>query len=266
MNIFQAMIMGLVQGLTEFLPVSSSGHLVLARTLMRLPDTDPLVFEIIVHVGTLIAVLVVFRRDVWNMIKHPFSKPTLMLVVATIPAVLAALFLDDFIEETFGGSYLGIGFLLTAIILTVSELVRPKRQKKLADMTYGDATVMGVMQAVALFPGISRSGSTISGGLFCGVNRPLATRFAFLMSIPAILGSLVFKFKDLLGGAESIGIGPMVAGLIMAAVSGYLAIKFMLHLVRKQKLYGFAIYVAILGALVLLDQYVFNIFFTATPF
>jgi undecaprenyl-diphosphatase len=128
-----------------------------------------------------------------------------------------------------------------------------------------DALAMGGMQAVALFPGISRSGSTIAGGLFAGLDRQLAARFAFLMSVPAILGSLLFKFKDLLAGAEAMGWAPLVTGAVIAAVSGYLAIKYMLYLVRNKKLYGFAVYVAVLGALVLLDQFVFNIVFS-NPF
>lgn len=267
MNVFQAMVMGLVQGLAEFLPISSSGHLLLARKLMDLPNTDPLVFEIVVHVGTLIAVIIVFRKDIWHMITHPLSKQVQLLVIATIPTVIAALLLDDFIEKTFDeGAFLGIGFLITALFLTFSEVFKPDKPRKFKDMKFKDAGIMGIMQGLALFPGVSRSGSTIAGGLVSGINRQLAARFAFLMSIPAILGSLVFKFKDLLKGTESIGIAPLAAGAIVAAISGYVAIKFMLHLVRKQKLYGFAIYVAILGLLILLDQYIFGIFFTVKPF
>lgn len=261
MNIWQAVIMGLVQGFTEFLPVSSSGHLVIARNVLGI-TAEPLLFEIILHVGTLVAVCIVFWKELWNMIRHPFSKPVLMLVIATIPAVLAALFLSDFIETAFGGQYLAIGFLFTAVFLVAAESLKPKSVHGMRDMNAKDAVSMGVMQAIALIPGISRSGSTIVGGLLAGLKRESATRFAFLMSVPAILGSLVFKIKDFaeLGSSET-SVFTLIIGALVAALSGYFAIRFMLRLVSRKKLYGFAIYVAILGAFILLDQTVFHLFF-----
>lgn len=261
MNIIQAALLGLIQGLTEFLPVSSSGHLVLFRNIFGI-TSDPLVFEILLHVGTLFSVCLLFRKDLWYMIKHPFSKQTLYLIIATIPAVIAALFFDDFIEETFKGATLGFEFLITAAILCVAELVKHKKPRPLDKMKTSDAVSMGVMQAVSILPGISRSGATIVGGMVNGLERVAAARFAFLMSVPAILGSLVFKIKDLLEiGTETAGLGALIAGPLVAALAGIFAIRFMLKQLEKRKLYVFAIYVFIIGALILLDQYVTHLVF-----
>lgn len=255
MTIWQAIILGLVQGITEFLPVSSSGHLVVARALLG-AEAEPLIFEIVVHCGTLLAVLVVFRHDILRMLKNPLGKLVRYLVVATIPAVIFALLFDNWIESAFGGRFLGIGFILTAILLTLAERKQVRHPRKFNQMKYTDALAMGGMQAVALVPGISRSGSTIVGGLFCGLDRRMAARFSFLMSIPAILGSVVFKFKDLMSiGAGGTSIAAIIVGALVAAVSGYLAIRFMLELISKKKMYGFAIYVLILGVFVIVCQF-----------
>ena len=261
MTIIQAIILGLVQGLTEFLPVSSSGHLVLFRNILGV-SVAPLMFEVMVHLGTLFAVLFVLRRDVMYMIRNPLSKPVLLLVIATIPAVLAALFLDDFIESAFSGSYLGFAFLITAGILLAAWLFARPNGRKFREMTPVDAGVMGVMQAVAIIPGISRSGSTLAGGMLAGVDRKSAVRFGFLMSIPAILGSLVFTLKDLLTeGMGGIGAVPLLAGIVVAAISGFFAIKFMLKIVGENRLWVFAVYTALLGAYVILDQFFLHIIF-----
>lgn len=256
MTILQAIIMGLIQGLTEFLPVSSSGHLVLARLIMGI-DTPPLLFEVIVHVGTLVAVVVVLHKDILSILKNPLGKLMRYLIIATIPAVIVTLLFSNFIEEAFSGRLLGVGFIATAIILSLSEYFssKQKRNRKFDDMHAVDALTMGGMQAVALLPGISRSGSTIAGGMLRGLNRKLAARFAFLMSIPAILGSLVFEFKDLIEyGTGGIGVMPLIIGALVAAISGFFAVRFMLKLISEKKLYGFAIYVAVLGIFVICDQ------------
>jgi undecaprenyl-diphosphatase len=254
--VWQAMVLGLVQGLTEFLPVSSSGHLLIARALLG-AQAEPLLFEIVVHVGTLLSVVVLFWRDIVEMLTHPLGKLVRYLVVATLPAVAVTLLLGDVIEAAFGGRFLGVGLLVTAALLSASERKKtPRAPKPFAKMRAADALVMGGMQAVALFPGISRSGATITGGLFRGLDRKLCARFSFLMSVPAILGSLVFKFKDLLslGGG---GISPLAlaAGFVCAAVSGFFAMRFMLKLISEKKLWGFAAYVAALGVFVLVCQF-----------
>ncbi|MDL2220390.1 undecaprenyl-diphosphate phosphatase [Eubacteriales bacterium OttesenSCG-928-N14] len=257
MNIWQAILMGLIQGLTEFLPVSSSGHLLLGRLIMGI-ETPPMVFEVIVHCGTLVAVLFVLRQDILRILKNPLGKLMRYLVIATVPAVIVTLLFSGFIETAFAGNgyLLAGGFLCTGVILSLSEYfsARQSKQKKFEQMDALDALTMGGMQAVALIPGISRSGSTIAGGIMRGLNRKLAARFAFLMSVPAILGSLVFELKDLIEfGASGVGVLPLIVGFVVAAISGFFAIRFMLNLISNQKLYGFAIYVAILGIFVLCD-------------
>ncbi|MBQ9988158.1 MAG: undecaprenyl-diphosphate phosphatase [Clostridia bacterium] len=256
MSILQSILLGLVQGVTEFLPVSSSGHLLITRTLLGV-SSEPLLFEIVVHLATLIAVFIVLWKDIKSLLHHPFGRGMRYLVVATIPAVVLTLLFDDFIESTFGGRFLGLGFIFTGVLLTLAEKLGSRRAgRKFSKMTATDAGVMGMMQAIAILPGVSRSGSTIVGGLFRGLDRSLCARFSFLMSIPAILGSLVFKFKDLITiGSQSANLWPLLFGALAAAVSGYLAIRFMLKLISNKPLYGFAIYVAVLGAAVLVCQF-----------
>ena len=258
MSYFHAIIMGIVQGLCEFLPVSSSGHLVLAQNLLGIEEAG-LLLDTFLHLGTLAAVFVVYYKDIWAMLKKPVSKPVGCLIIATIPAVIAALLLGDFFDDIFAGRFLGISFLITSGILFFSSRFRGKR----SDVTYRDAAMMGLWQGVAILPGISRSGATISGGLMQGLDRESAAKFSFLMSIPAILGSVVYQAKDILTGAElgAIGTGPMIAGVVAAALSGYAAIRFMLKILQRASLKSFAWYTMALGALVLCDQLFVNAFF-----
>ena len=241
MNLWQAILLGLVQGLCEFLPVSSSGHLVLFQTILGVDDPG-ILLDTLLHVGTLIAIFVAFWKDIWAMIRRPLSKPVYLLVVATIPAVIATLLLGDFFETAFTGEFLGLGFLATSVILFVSG----RRQGHRREVTYADAAVMGCFQAFAILPGVSRSGSTISGGLLRGVDREEAARFSFLIT----------------GGIEtSLTLGPVIVGMVVAALSSLAAIKLMLRIVRRTNLKWFALYTAVLGVLVCLDQWVFHIFF-----
>ena len=263
MNVLQAMVLGLIQGLTEFLPVSSSGHLVLIQNIMGVDSGSGyyLFFDTMLHLGTLAAVIYVLRKDIMNILRHPLGMLMRLLVVATVPSVIIALLFSDFLEHTFGGSYLGGAFIITGLLLVFAEMFsRPNR--KFSAATYKDALFMGVAQGIALLPGVSRSGATISGGLLSGLNRDVAARFSFLMSIPAIIGSVVFQAKDILDtGIGSVHWTPIIIGTLVAAISGLFAIKFMLGFVKKHKLYGFAVYVFILGALVVLDQTVSHFIF-----
>lgn len=259
MGYIEAMILGLVQGLCEFLPISSSGHLVLFGKLLNV-QMPGILMETMLHVGTLAAVLLVYRQDIWAMIKNPLGKDVRLLVVATIPTVIGALLLGDLIDEVFSGGFLGISFLITTVILWISGRMNGKR----TEMTYKDAGIMGGMQLVALLPGVSRSGSTIAGGLFAGLDRTQAARFSFLMSIPAILGSLVLQAKDLISGdvaVQSIAWGPLALGTLVAMGAGLLAIRFMLRVIRTSGLKWFAVYTLALGLLVTLDQYVTHLVF-----
>lgn len=255
-------LLGAVQGLTEFLPVSSSGHLVLLQRLLHMPETG-LLTEILLHVGTLAAVLTVFRKDFAQMLRHPLrSRTARLLLLATLPAVAAALVADDWLETAFSGRYLGASFLLTAGLLFLSDaLARVGRAARTGGgterMSARQALCMGCMQALAIVPGISRSGATIVGGLAAGVARETAARFSFLMSAVATVGSVAFKGKQLLeavsqGGAVfDGGLAGIAAGMLAAGLSGYAAIRWMLRLMERASLKGFGVYLAALGAAVL---------------
>ena len=257
MNAFQAILLGLIQGLCEFLPVSSSGHLVLFQQILGVNDPG-ILLDTLLHVGTLIAIFVVFWRDIWAMLKKPLSKPVYLLVIATVPAVIATLLLGDFFELAFTGAFLGVGFLITSIILLVSG----KKQGAAREMSYVDALVMGCFQAFAILPGVSRSGSTISGGLFRGLDREQTAKFSFLMSVPAIAGSVVLQVFDILQGeAAALPVIPVLLGMLAAAASSLFAIKVMLYIVRRTNLRWFSLYTAILGVLVCLDQWLVHLFF-----
>lgn len=257
MSILEAIVLGIVQGLTEFLPVSSSGHLVLLHNVFGVSEPS-LFFDTMLHFGTLIAVVAVLWRNILNLFKKPFSG-LLYLIIATIPAIIVTLLFKDFILLSFTGVFLGYGFLLTAVFLISAELLSNRISKK-RDINAGIALAMGTMQALAIFPAVSRSGSTIAGGLVCGVGRREAATFSFLMSIPAILGSVAMQGYEIFkGSAIPTELLPTIIGMVCAAVSGFFAVKFMIALISKKKLYGFAIYVTILGILVLLDQNVFGL-------
>lgn len=263
MTIFQAIILGLTQGLCEFLPVSSSGHLVLLQKIFGIEE-GAMFFTVMLHVATLFAVVWVFRKTLWQMLKNPFSKYPLFIILATVPTVIITLLLGDLVEDSYSGNLLGWGFLITALILSATGAFAHRRRKKLglSEMGIPQALAVGVAQGLALLPGISRSGMTIAGGLTVGLDRNFAAEFSFLMSIPAILGATVLQVKDVVvAGSLQIDVLPVIVGMAAAFVSGLFAIKWMLAIVKKGKLSWFALYTAALGALVLADQYFFHIWF-----
>ncbi|MGN1098445.1 MAG: undecaprenyl-diphosphate phosphatase [Clostridia bacterium] len=267
MTVIKAIILGLIQGLSEFLPISSSGHLAIAGRLMGMdPEADNLLsFNILLHVATLVAVFIVYREDIFNMIKAFFSmlgdiftgkgaglekdmyrRLVLMLIVGTLPAVVASLFFGDLIENP-SLFIIGIFLIITAILLFVSERLAGGK-RTLENMTFRDAIIVGCFQGLGVLPGISRSGSTIVGGLFAKLDKNVAVRFSFLLSIPAILGALVLDLKNLAAGTSQMAPLPCVAaGMLVAGVSGYFAIKFLLNIVRKSKLSVFSVYCTIAG-------------------
>lgn len=262
MSILQAGILGLVQGLAEFLPISSSGHLILARAVMGISDEVAstgafMMLDVLLHAGTLLAVLVVFWKDWWAILKNPFkSKTLLLLFIASLPALLAVVLLGDTIDTFFTGWFLGVSFLITAVFMLIAERASQRAAKWVEHPEGKHAVVMGLMQAVALLPGVSRSGSTLMGGVTSGLNRKSAAKFSFMMSAPAILGSLVFEGKEAIeqGYLQQLTLVPTIVGVVIAAVSGYLAIRFMLRLINKVSLNWFALYVALLGLVILLLQ------------
>ena len=264
MSIFHAAILGIIRGLTEFLPVSSSGHLTLFQKIFGIEEAT-MSFDIILHVATLIAVFICYWQDIAKLIRRPFQKTTYLLVLATIPTVVIALVFGDIIDNTFGeGNFIGFNFIITALALLYAD-TRKSGRKKMRDMSYLDAVVVGTLQGVAICPAISRSGMTITGALSRDLSRSSAARFSFLLSIPAILGAMVLTIKDMIsdGGASisAIGIAPTVVGFVFAAVSGFLAIKFMINVIKKGKLRYFSVYVGILGVLLIIDQFVTHIIY-----
>ena len=274
-----AILLGLVQGLCEFLPVSSSGHLFLVSKLTSGAvgeDYFGSFFTIMLHVATLIAVLVVYREQVLSILKRPIQKLTLHLIIATLPTVAVALILkkfdalDNWLDE---GNFIGFSFLLTAIFLTVSELFfrRRKAKKSLKTMRWTDALVIGGMQAIGVLPGVSRSGSTIAGALGMRIDRKSAADFSFLLSIPAILGGLVLEFYKMVKEPAAFEVdftfgAAMILAMLVAAISGYFAVRFMIRLITKKGLLGFAIYTGALGIIVLILQFTNTLGFGFTPF
>ncbi|MDR1620445.1 MAG: undecaprenyl-diphosphate phosphatase [Clostridiales bacterium] len=267
MNIWIALLLGLVQGVCEFLPVSSSGHLVLMHNLFGIEE-GALFFTIMLHVGTLFAVFAAYLKEIGNMLRHPFQRKVGMLFIALIPTVVIALLFRDFFKDAYGGRWLGIGFLLTAALLMATDSKKPP-QRKMKEMRIPQAALIGLMQGVAILPGVSRSGATIAGGVFAGVTKKEAADFSFLLSIPAILGGVAFDLPDLIkadaAGLSGVNWPYVLAGMAVAAVSGYFAIRLTLRVIKKNKLWPFALYTAILGVFILIDQLFINRFFV-NPF
>ena len=256
MTVWEAVFLGVLQGLTEFLPVSSSGHLVLAQRIFGIQG-GVVLFDVTVHLGTLLAVGICFWRDLWALVKKPLCRETGMLIVATVPAVAVALIFGDLIEEAFGGTYLGWGFLITAVILLPAGRAKSIPDQKIG---YKAAVIMGLAQGLAVLPGISRSGATIGGGSFAGADRGEAARFSFLMSFPVILGAAAYQFTKLGAVTQSVGALPLALGFAFAALAGVISVKFMLGVIRKARFWPFSVYLFLLGGFVLLNQYVLNLF------
>ena len=260
MNVIEAALLGLLQGLGEFLPISSSGHLLLGRMVLGLTiDESPAykMLDILLHVGTLIPVIIVFWKDWWEMLKNPFKSRTLLLLfIASMPTLVFKVIFDDFIDSCDTGWFLGVSFLMTALFLLVAEYVSSKNANKTGKVGFFHAVVMGCMQGIALLPGVSRSGSTLAGGLLSGLDRKSGAKFAFMMSAPAIAGALLLEGKDAIenGWISDLAVVPTIVGVIVAGVTGYIAIRFMLKLMTKISLNWFALYVAILGVIFLAMQ------------
>ncbi len=267
MNTIEAILMGLVQGLTEYLPVSSSGHLAIAAALFGVDGEQNLTFTIAVHVATVLSTLVILWDEIVWIFKGLFQwdgqlnneqRYALAIVVSMIPVGIVGVFFKDYVEEIFGAGLLVVGccLLLTAALLIFSYYARP-RQK--AHISLKDAFIIGLAQAVAVLPGVSRSGSTIATGLLLGNKKETLAQFSFLMVIPPILGeALLDIIKAMNSGAEAatagIGTLPLVAGFLAAFISGCLACKWMIGIVRRGKLIYFGIYCAIVGSLLIITS------------
>lgn len=260
MTLIQALVLGILQGATEFLPISSSGHLVLVPWLLGW-DASGLTFDTTVHLGTLLAVVVYFRQDIWQIVVGVlktlrdrrlddfYGRLGWIIAVGSIPAAVLGFLFEDCFELLFGSpAAVAVLLLITGLILFVSERLS-SRVRPLEAVTWKDGLLIGTAQAAAIAPGISRSGATIAAGLGMGIHREAAARFSFLMALPIILVAGLFKLKDTveigLGGAEMTVLG---VGFVAAAVSGYACIHFLLAYVRQRSLNLFAIYCWVFGA------------------
>ena len=266
MTVFQAIVLGIVQGITEFLPVSSSGHLVIVPEFLSWP-APPVPFDVLLHLATLAAVVVYFAHDLGRIVVSfvaPGRLPTvkarsmrrlgLWLVIGTIPAALAGVLLKDFFESLFESTAaVGAFMLLSGALMLVADLVVSRRNNRrtVASLGLVDAIVVGAFQALAIAPGLSRSGATISGGVYLGLNRESAARFSFLLAIPVILGAALVEAGALVDSMGDGQMGAYLAGAAAAFFSGLLAIAFMLRFLRTHRLRPFVIYALVMGTLVL---------------
>ncbi len=268
MTLIQSIIMGIIQGLTEFLPISSSGHLVIVPYLLKwsIPAQDAFIFDVLVQLGTLLAVIVYFRKDLYQIIvsviqglirRQLFTDPSArlgwFLVLATIPAVIAGLLFKNLVEKAFSSPLAaGLFLLVTAALLVTAELVG-KRTRQIESITWLDALLVGLFQVISLLPGVSRSGSTISGGMIRSLDRPTAARFSFLMSVPVMIGAGTLALVDLIKLPNFTGqIPTLIAGFVTAAVVGYFAIHWLLSYLSKRSLYVFAVYSLAVSATVVI--------------
>lgn len=262
MNIIQAIVLGLVQGLTEFIPVSSSGHLVLAHHFLRVTETG-LTFDIALHLGTLMALLIYFHKDLWGLARAILTAPkgkdarlAWLLAAATLPAVIAGVLLEQAAESAFRSPVLvAVNLFVVALIMIGAEEFyhrQVRKPTKLEDVRPKQALVMGLSQAAALMPGVSRSGSTIMAGLFMGMDRVAATRFSFLLGIPITAGAIAKKLTEPEFTSQfSHEKGVFIVGILTAFVSGLLAIRFLLQFLARHSLHTFAYYRIALATIVI---------------
>lgn len=264
METIEAIILGAVQGLTEFLPVSSSGHLQLAKALLGVEIEENLTFDVMLHAATVLSTIVVLWAEIWGLVKGLFTRGMndekaliIKLIISMIPIGIVGLMFREQIDAMLGSDYImavvGGMLLLTAALLSFAYYARP-RQKQV--ISYGDAFVIGLSQAVASMPGLSRSGTTIATGLLLGNNKAAVATFSFLMVLAPIIGQTLLDVVD--GGMTltGIGVGPLVAGFITSFVVGCLACRFMIDIVKRGKLIWFAVYCAIVGC-VAIGSYIF---------
>jgi len=272
MTYFQSIILGLAQGLSEFLPISSSGHLALLQYFFGVNAEQVLPFAVLLHVGTLVSVFIVYWSDIIELVKelgavikdiftgkglrinaNPTRRLGFMIIVATIPTAVIGLLFNDLFEALYLSLVsIGTGLLITGTILFIAERMG-KNNKDVGSMKFRHAFFVGFMQGVAICPGISRSGSTLFGGLVSGLNKEFAVKFAFLISIPSILGSVIVEAPDAFEAGMSMSlIGPVIVGVVVSALSGLFAIKAMIKLVSQKKLIGFSIYTWALGLAVII--------------
>jgi len=272
MTYLESVVLGLVQGLAEFLPISSSGHLALLQQWFGIEEDKVLLFAVLLHVGTLISVFIVYWRDIWELLvelvltikdiftgkglrlnERPVRKLGVMIIVATIPTGIIGILFNDFFNGLYNSVIpIGIGLIITGFLLVIAEKMGDSN-RGIKQMNYRNALFVGVVQGIAICPGISRSGSTLFGSLICNLDRKFAVKFVFLISIPSILGSAVMEAPEAIeAGIDASQLGPIILGMAVAAVSGLIAIKTMIKIVSNKKLSYFSYYVWALGLFVVL--------------
>jgi undecaprenyl-diphosphatase len=260
MSILQAIFLGFVQGLTEFLPISSSGHLVFFQSLLGLKE-PPIFFDVMLHLGTLLAVVIYFWKDIWKIIAGIGSALKgkegnreglilfLWIILASIPTGLMGILFKDWFESFFSEPKLVGGMLiLTGLVLWLTRFAK-KEGKQPERMKWFDAIFIGIAQGIAIIPGISRSGATISSGLFCGLDQELSGKFSFLLSIPAILGATLLEYKKM---DTTSGIGTILIGTFVAFGVGILALTFLMKIVKAGKIFNFSYYCCGVGILMII--------------
>lgn len=264
MTSLQAILLGIVQGLTEFLPISSSGHLVITEKLLHV-QTNTLLLVTCLHVGTLVAVTFAMRREVVHLLRHPWSREALLIAAALVPTAAIGVVFEDVFEKVFdSGSTLGFEFVITGVILWWMDGYR-NGAKTESTLRIRDAVWIGTFQGIALFPALSRSGMTIAAGLWRGMNRQAAARFSFLLSIPAIFGATLVEAEDLWEHPLHTAIAwtPLLLGTLAALIAGYLSVHWTLWWLQHAKMRLFAMYAWALAAFVLVDQFVFHVWFSS---
>ncbi|TCK97952.1 undecaprenyl-diphosphatase [Natranaerovirga hydrolytica] len=289
MSIIEAIIMGIVQGITEFLPVSSSGHLAIFRGILNLDLDEGILFEVMLHFGTLLAIFAVYYDDIFKLIIEglaivkdfiinvvragnnlfaknkkeyihiihtPYRRFVMLVIVASIPTGLAGLYLKRYIDGFFSNLLIvGIALLVTGSLLYVTDKIEigTKEEEK---TTYKNAFVLGVFQSLAIIPGISRSGSTIVGGLLNGLSKSFAIKFSFIMSIPPVLGATLLELKDVRGATYSnMFSAPYLIGTLISAVVGFICIKTLIVLLRNRKLHYFSYYCFVIGIITIINSF-----------
>lgn len=258
MDFFESLILGIIQGLTEFLPVSSSGHLEIGKAILgnQFEAKESLVFTIILHAATALSTVFVFRNDILEIIKGLFNTQnnearifSLKIILSMIPATFVGLFFEDQIASLFNENLLLVGAML---LVTAALLFLADRAKETENgITYSNATVIGVVQAVAILPGISRSGATIATAVLLGLDRQKAARFSFLMVLPLIFGSMAKSILDFQGAEQNLEWMPLTVGFIGAFITGVIACQWMIALVKKSQLKYFSVYCIVVGSIAL---------------
>lgn len=261
LTIWQAIILGIIQGLTEFLPVSSDGHLVIAQEVFGLRPPNAIAFDVLLHLGTLVAVVGYFRKELFEMTLALFGaggeqaavrrRWIWLLALGTLPVAIVGFLLEDWFAGTFHSAvWAGAGLLVTGTLLAIVN-GKGEGGREEAGLTARDAFLVGSIQSFALLPGVSRSGTTLFAALSLGVERTTAARFSFLLSIPAIAGALILKSSDVIAMAREGDPAPLIVGPVMAGLTGVLAIEVLMRAVRRGTLRGFSVYCWTVGTLVL---------------